>query len=114
MGDSAMTDIVKRLRAEANALGEEWPDEAADEIERLRDEVNSCRNLEWRRERDELRAEIERLRDSHDEWKEAAEVYAIKMMDERERCARIAEESLADLGPGFSSRVPAAIRGQKP
>lgn len=32
-------DIVERLRAEANALGEEWPDEAANEIERLRKKV---------------------------------------------------------------------------
>ena len=43
-----MSDIVERLWAQANALGEEWPNEAAAEITRLREEVEKLKvALAW-------------------------------------------------------------------
>jgi flagellar biosynthesis/type III secretory pathway chaperone len=58
---SEKTDIVNVLRAEANSLGEEWPSEAADEIDSLRFELTCITE-----ERDALLNEISYLTQDRD------------------------------------------------
>jgi uncharacterized coiled-coil DUF342 family protein len=61
-GMSEKTDIADRLRAEANSLGEEWPNEAADEIDSLIFELTCVTE-----ELDAARVEIQQLTQERDE-----------------------------------------------